>query len=108
MSAVSVDRVAVAAETAWMYDAYGEEAIREIATFLLGEGHSERAAAAIIRSKHLRWAEDCEGETTAASFRRYYETSFLSGRAVIDWAREGRGIAEDDYELDDFDLRTEA
>jgi hypothetical protein len=78
MSTTEIDLVMEDAEFAYMADAYGEPALREIARFLLKQGHTTREAAAIMLSKHLRWADDLEGRgngkrADSAAFKRYYE-----------------------------------
>jgi hypothetical protein len=93
----AAQRVADAAETAYMADAYGPDEFRKVARFLLAKGHSEREAEAILKSKHMRWADDSEGRghgkrTGSAAFKRYYDgVRSLPSRG--DWLEEGRVLA---------------
>lgn len=85
--AASPEEIAEAAETAYMAEDYGFAAFRRIAKFLLDKGHSAYEAEAILRSKHLRWADDSQGrgvgrKTTSAAFIRYYEASQTNWQTV--------------------------
>ena len=88
------EAVAQAAEFggAYMAEDYGPDGFRRAADFLLKQGHSEHEAYSILMSKHMRWAEDSEGQgagktTNAAAFKRYYE------KAKVDWRAEARQLA---------------
>lgn len=90
-------RIAEAAETAWMADAYGPAAFRRVAEFLLGKGHSPEECEAILRSKHMRWADDSQGRgigraANSAAFVRYYESA-RNLPLGTDWASEARMLA---------------
>lgn len=85
----------------YMADAYGPAAWKRIADFLLKQGHSRDAAAAIMRSKHARWADDAQGAgigrgTNSAAFIRYYET-LPTVRSGFDWITEGKALAVETY-----------
>jgi hypothetical protein len=90
-----VERVVDATQCAYMVDDYRPESWRRIARFLLLEGFTEHEAEAIMRSKHLRWADDSEGhgagkEPTSAAFVRYYIACRQGG---LDWRAEARDMA---------------
>lgn len=74
----AAERVAAAAAEGYMAEDYGPDEWLGVAAFLLDKGHSEHEAEAVMRSKHMRWADDSEGHgdgqaTDAAAFIRYYE-----------------------------------
>lgn len=90
--AYSPREIAEAAETSYMAEDYGPDGFRRVARFLLAQGHSAYEAEAILRSKHMRWADDSQGrgigrKTTSAAFIRYYEAS------RTDWTTEARTLA---------------
>ena len=87
--------VAEATEIAYMADDYGTRGMERIAAYLLTNGHSDHEAEAIMKSKHLRWADDSQGRgigrtTTFAAFKRYYEANVAGG---FDWIAEGKTLA---------------
>lgn len=92
-----------AAATGYMHDAYGDAAWEMCARFLLRRGHSPGEAAAIMLSKHMRWADDAEGHghghaTNSAAFKRYYKYhSDRNGQAW--WLKEGRDLADATYAI---------
>lgn len=62
---------------AYMAPDYGEAAWRECARFLFAEGFTADEAEWILRSKHMRWADDTEGagrgnKTNSGALRRYF------------------------------------
>lgn len=82
----------------YMADDYGPAAWKRIADFLLKQGHSRDETAAIMRSKHARWADDSEGRgngktCNSAAFVRYYEKQ----AERFDWMAEGRSLAAETY-----------
>lgn len=91
----AAERVAVAAEAAYMASDYGHPSFRRIAAMLLSEGMTEHEAESILKSKHARWADDSQGRgigkgTTSAAFKRYYDRKKERG---FDWLQEGREMA---------------
>lgn len=90
-------RIAEAAQTAWMAEEYGPVAFARVASFLLAKGHSPEECEAILRSKHMRWADDSQGrgigaDTTSSAFIRYYENA-RNLPLGSDWLSEGRMLA---------------
>jgi len=62
---------------AYMHDSYGEKAWLVCAKYLALRGLTGPQIEAVLRSKHMRWADDCEGrgngkKTNSAAFRRYW------------------------------------
>lgn len=87
-------RVAEATADAYMADDYGEAAWRACALLLLRRGYTERETAAILRSKHMRWADDAEGRgegnrTTSGALARY-----LDRVERTDWRIDGQTFRE--------------
>lgn len=82
-------------EGAYMYDAYGETEIRDIARFLLEQGHLMSETAAVIRSKHMRWASDwSDGLCTRGAFVVYYR---MMQTRNLNWDIEVARIASETY-----------
>ena len=94
---------------AYSFDRYGEKEWTGIAKFLLSKGLSERQAAVIMISKHMRWSGDNGGETLAA-FKKYYDgkshpsqkgKSPFTSKEVADLLKHGHDdiIDNDDWEM---------
>jgi hypothetical protein len=110
---IDLDLVLEASECGYMHDSYGDAAWRQCARFLLAQGHNAPEAAAIMLSKHMRWADDSQGRgigkgTNSAAFKRYYIRATHGG----DWWRlEGERMAyetfgdNDDWEGRGYDAR---
>lgn len=97
-SATDLRDVLSLASTAYMHDFYPEASWQEVAKFLLRHGHTIAEAGAIMRSKHMRWADDSEGagngnHTTSAAFVRYYNKAI--SRDGMDWLAEGRAVVRE-------------
>ena len=81
--------VMTATESAYMRDAYGEGAWARCVKLLLARGLTSEEAVAVLRSKHMRWADDAQGrgighETNSGAFRRYLgENPSLSTLAAL-------------------------
>jgi hypothetical protein len=103
-----LDLVVEATETAYMRDCFSDGAWRECARFLLAQGHTASEAAAILLSKHVRWADDVQGRgigkgTTSAAFKRYYNRCSPPGGS---WQLEGEQMAYETFgDNDDETLR---
>jgi len=68
------------------------------AKLLLDRGYTEREAEAILRSKHMRWADNSEGrgdgnKTNSAAFGRYLNKQEKRG----DWRKEVAQIAVETF-----------
>jgi hypothetical protein len=88
------------AEGAYMAEDYGEGAWRIVTKFLLGQGHSAVEAAAIMLSKHARWADDSEGRgagrtTSGAAFRRYY--NHMAEAPGFNWRTEASELVRETW-----------
>ena len=71
-----------------------------IAAFLIDKGHTPGEAAAIMLSKHSRWADDSQGygagnKFNSAAFKRYYESVKTLPYGGTDWLEEGRQMARE-------------
>jgi hypothetical protein len=78
--------VAMADKTsdAYMADNYGKSWVA-CANLLLDRGYSPEETEAILRSKHMRWADDSQGrgnghQTNSAAFKRYLDYHESRGR----------------------------
>jgi len=85
-------------QVAYMRDDFSDGAWRKVFEFLLKEGHAPAAAAAIMLSKHVRWADDSQGRgegkgTNSAAFIRYYK----GVSAVRQWPQEGLELARQTF-----------
>jgi len=83
---------------AYMADNYGVS-WTACAKLMLDRGYSERETEAILRSKHMRWADDSQGrgegrKTNSAAFDRYLEKQERRGR---EWRREVRQITAETF-----------
>jgi hypothetical protein len=91
----TLDQIIEACSTAHMADEYGEVALSTIVLFLLNEGHSAYEVEAIVKSKHLRWADDTYGagdgqKTNSVTFQRYYD--LCEKRTPGYWKAEARDL----------------
>jgi hypothetical protein len=82
---------------AYMADDYGKS-WTACASLLLDRGYTEREAEAIMRSKHMRWADDSQGrgagkETNSAAFRRYLNAQEKRGN----WRKEVEEITRETF-----------
>jgi len=78
------------ATDAYMFDAYGEKLWRSVTKFLFSEGFSEAGVIEILRSKHMRWADDSVGQiSTLKEFKEYYG----DGSGIRDFVREYVGAS---------------
>jgi hypothetical protein len=78
---------------AYSFSYYGENGWRECIEMLFGEGWQESHVEAILRSKHMRWADDNTPTTehsNAATLANYINQSYIdrSGRGRIAWNKE--------------------
>jgi len=61
---------------AYMYETYRHGEWTKCIAFLLNQGLSVNQIDWIVRSKHMRWADDLEdGETRSEAFENYYLTN---------------------------------
>ena len=61
---------------AYMYDIYKRSEWTKCIVFLMDQGLDEDQIDWIVRSKHMRWADDVEdGETRSEAFENYYLTN---------------------------------
>lgn len=102
--------IARSAADAYMAGAYGRSSWEVIAADLLVAGHSSAETDAILRSKHMRWADDEFGAgagnpTDSVAFRCYYaarrdETSVFNTPAYPRgfWGAEAQALMDDSFE----------
>ena len=96
----TVAQITEACGEGYMASEYGEENLRKIVLFLLGKGLSAYEVEAVCLSKHLRWADDMEGEgngkkTDSAAFKRYYRrVAHASKQGPTFWKTEAAELVE--------------
>jgi len=94
------------ADGAYSQNRYTPGAWRQIARFLLEHGHTDREAAAIMLSKHMRWCGDNssfhrdDNRVSSVDFARYYGENEAPAQIHHDhtattWQAEGRRLADD-------------
>ena len=86
--------IAIKSADAYMADNYGNF-WAPCAEYLVTMGLTNQEVEAILRSKHMRRADDSEGkgngkQTNSAAFKRYVWARIASG---FDWNREARQMA---------------